>query len=108
MKKPIAERELLYSLKGKSKRHKLVIRIGTPYLLDESAVSFKFDPGTAGCTVEFDGLPENLVEHVYGADSLQALSLAADVDPYLKGLGKKYDFYWPSGESYFDDDTSTT
>lgn len=105
MKKSIAERELLYSLKGKSTRQKLIIRIGAPYLLDKSsAVNFKFDPGTAGCTIEFDGLPENLVEEVFGADSLQALALAADVDPYLKGLGKKYDFYWPTGESYFDED----
>lgn len=104
MKNPIAERELLYSLKGKLKQHKLVIRIGAPYPVDESVVSFKFDPGTAGCTIEFEGLPESLVEEVYGADSLQALALATDVDPYLKGLGKKYDLYWPSGEPYFEDE----
>lgn len=103
MKKFIAERELLYSLKGESARKKLIVRISAPYLVDESVVNFNFDPGTAGCTIEFDGLPESLVEEVYGADSVQALALAADVDPYLRGLEKKYDFYWPSGESYFED-----
>ncbi len=103
MEKSIAERELLYSLKGKSTRQKLVVRISAPYLVDESMVNFKFDHGTAGCTIEFDGLPESFVEKVYGADSIQALELATDVDPYLKCLEKKYDFYWPSGESYFDE-----
>ena len=103
MKNSIAERYLLYSLKGKSTRKKLVVRISAPYLVDESIVNFKFDLGTAGCTIEFDGLPESLEEEVYGADSVQALALAADIDPYLRGLGKKYDFYWPSGESYFAD-----
>ena len=103
MKKSIAERELLYSLKGKSTRQKLVVRISAPYLVDESMVNFKFDPGTAGCTIEFDGLPESLVEQVYGADSVQALALAAGIDSYLQGMSKKYDFFWPSGEPYFDD-----
>lgn len=102
MKNSIAERDLLYSLKGKTARQKLVIRIGAPYLVDEGMVNFNFDLGTAGCTIEIDGLPENLAEEVYGADSLQALALATDVDPYLRGLEKKYDFYWPSGEPYFD------
>lgn len=105
MKNSIAEREILYSLKGKRTRQKLVIRIGAPYLVDVNTVNFKCDPGTAGCTIEFDGLPEHFAEEVYGADSLQALALAADVDPYLRGLEKKYDFYWPSGEPYFDENT---
>lgn len=103
MKKTIAERELLYSLKGESTRKKLTVRVRAPYLIDESMVDFTFDPGTAGCTIEFDGLPEELTEQVYGADSVQALSLATDIDPYLKGLGKKYDFYWADGSPYFDD-----
>jgi hypothetical protein len=103
MKKSIAERELLYSLKGKSTRQRLVVRISAPYLVDGSMVNFKFDPGTAGCTIEFDGLPDSLVEHVYGADSVQALALAADIDSYLQGMSKKYDFYWVTGEPYFEE-----
>ena len=103
MKNPIAERELLYSLKGGATRQKLVVRISAPYLVDEGMVKFKFDPGTAGCTIEFDGLPEGLTEEVFGADSVQALALAADIDPYLRGMRKKFDFFWLSGEPYFDD-----
>lgn len=102
MERSIAERELLYSLKGESARKKLVVRISAPYLVDESMVNFKFDPGTAGCTIEFDGLPESNIE-VHGVDTLHALKLAADVDPYLKGLAKKYDLYWSSGDPYFDE-----
>jgi hypothetical protein len=103
MKKFIAERELLYSLKGESARKKLLVRISAPYLVDESMVNFKFDPGTAGCTIEFEGLPKELIEEVHGADSIQALALASDIDPYLKGLKKEYDFYWQDGSSYFDE-----
>ena len=93
MKKFIAERELLYSLKGESARKKLLVRISAPYLVDESMVNFKFDPGTAGCTIEFEGLPKELIEEVHGADSIQALALASDIDPYLKGLKKEYDSF---------------
>lgn len=102
MKKAIAERELLYSLKGNSVREKLVVRICEPYLVDKNMVNFKCDPGTAGCTIEFDGLPEGDVD-VYGVDTIQALHLASDLEPYLKGLEKKYDLYWSSGEPYFDE-----
>lgn len=103
MEKTIAERKLLYSLKGSTDREKLVVRISAPYLVDENMVNFNFDPGTAGCTIEFDGLPNRFAEEVYGADSIQALALATDIDPYLKSLEKKYDLYWPTGEPYFED-----
>ncbi|MHB8474177.1 MAG: hypothetical protein ACYDC8_15275 [Gammaproteobacteria bacterium] len=103
MKKSIAERELLYSLKGASARNKFVVRISAPYLIEENTVNFKFHPGAAACQIEFDGLPESLVEEVHGVDSIQALALAANVDPYLKGLEKKYDFYWITGEPYFEE-----
>ncbi len=63
----------------------------------------EFDEEAAGCTVEFDGLPSMKAHEMYGADSLQALQLAANVEPTLKSLGKKYDFFFPSGENYFDE-----
>lgn len=92
VKKYAAERKLLYSLKGSSIRQNLVVKLSMPYLVDENMVNFKFDPGTAGCRIEFDGLPEANIE-VHGVDTLHALKLAADVDPYLRGLDKKYDLY---------------
>jgi hypothetical protein len=39
----------------------------------------------------------------YGADSLQALQLAADIEPVLKRLSHRCDFYFPTGEGYFDE-----
>lgn len=103
MKRSIAERRLLYSLKGSDVQKELVIRIGAPYLLEEGMVNFAFSEGTAGCSVEFDGLFENPSD-IYGGDLLQALQLAANVEPTLEGLRKRYDFYFSDGSPYFDED----
>jgi hypothetical protein len=103
MRKIVAERELLYSLKGEPTRRKFVVRISMPCQIEENAVNFPVHPGAAVCEIEFDGLPEDFTEEVYGADSIQALSLATDVDPYLRSLEKKYDLYWSTGEPYFEE-----
>jgi hypothetical protein len=102
-KTPIAERHLLFSVKGKSERKPLVIRVFAPRPVDPASVSFQVAAGTAVCTVEFDGIPDETHGDTYGADSLQALQLAADIEPVLKRLSKRYDFYFPTGEGYFDD-----
>ncbi len=108
MKKWIAQRDLRYSLKGKDVRSELVIRISEPYLVEKGTVNFAFSEGTAGCTVEVVGLEageafenENIHE-IYGADSIQALELAVNIEPLLKRLSKKYDIYFPTGEPYFE------
>jgi len=97
----IAERHLIFSEKGKSERRPLVIRIFAPRLVDPALVSFQVAPGTAVCTVEFDGISGETLGDTYGADSLQALQLAADIEPVLKRLSQRYDFYFPTGEGYF-------
>jgi len=108
MNKWIAERILKCAPKGTEDIRNLVVRIGTPYLLEAGMVNFKFSPGTAGCIVEITGPnPDDVFEgssahEIYGADTLQALSLAADVEPILKRLSKKYDIIFPSGEPYFE------
>jgi hypothetical protein len=89
----IAERKLLYSTKGNSDRKELVIRIGVPYVNKD---------GMARCPVEWDGLFEEFAD-IAGMDSLQALQLAANVDSMLEKLRNKYDFFWASGEPYFED-----
>ena len=91
MKRVIAERRLLYSKKGENDRKELVIRVGEPYWVDEEM---------AGCPIEYNGL-FNEMSDIYGADLLQALHLAADVDSFLLNLSKKYDFYFPDGEPNF-------
>jgi hypothetical protein len=98
-----AERRLLYSHKGSSNKYELNVRINEPRLVNQGEVNFDFSLGTAVCKIEFNGLPESLVEEVFGVDSIQALSLATNIDSYLKGLQKKYDLYWIDGEPYFEE-----
>jgi hypothetical protein len=81
----------------------LVIRIFAPRPVDTASVAFQVASGTAVCTVEFDGITDETLGDTYGADSLQALQLAADIEPVLKRLSHRYDCYFPTGEGYFDD-----
>lgn len=98
----IAKRELLFSAKGGGARYPFTVQILAPTELKPGEVSFTFTDGTARCTVEFVGLPEPMSEQMYGADTLQALQLATDIEPILRRIGKKYDLFFPSGESYFE------
>jgi hypothetical protein len=100
---PIAERHLTFSEKGKAERTALVIRIFAPRWVHPASVSFQIAPGTAVCKVAFDGLPEVALGDTFGADSLQALQLASDIESVLKRLSERYDFYFPTGEGYFDE-----
>jgi hypothetical protein len=93
MRNVVAERKLLYSTKDSSDRKELVIRIGAPYVGKD---------GMARCPVEWNGLFDEFAD-MCGMDSLQALQLATDVDSMLGKLRNKYDFFWPSGEPYFED-----
>ena len=99
----IAERRLLFSIKGQTERKPLTIRIHVPRPVEPGSVSWKPDHDTAVCLVEFDGIPDETLGETYGADSIQALQLAADIEPTLKRLSKRYDFYFPTGEGYFDE-----
>ena len=83
----------MYSTKGGSDRKELLIRVGAPYVDKE---------GMSRCPVEWGGLFEDFAD-IGGMDSLQALQLAANIDSMLRKLGNKYDFFWPSGEPYFED-----
>lgn len=102
MNEYIAKRTLMYSLKGISERNSFVVQIMAPRELTEGDVEFPFTKGTAVCIVQFVGLPSTQPEQIYGADSLQALQLATNVEPILKRLSNKYDFFFPTGEGYFD------
>ena len=101
--KPIAERCLFFSAKGESERKRLVIRVFAPRLVDPASAPFEVADRTAVCTVKFDGITDETQGDTYGADSLQALQLAIDIDPILKRLSERYDFYFPTGETYFEE-----
>jgi len=108
MKEWIAERKLTYTRKGESNKSELTIRIGKPYLLKEGEVNFPAHEGAAGCSVEFNGLEDGYYnDEVYGADSIQALQLATNIEPTLVHLSEKYDFYFLTGEPYFEDEENT-
>lgn len=100
-RRTIATRQMLYSVRGSSERKAFTLCITEPFLLTGD-VGFKYGEGAAGCTIVFDGLPEFEVT-VHGVDRIQALELAVDVDPVLRGLNRrKYDFFWEDGEPYFE------
>jgi hypothetical protein len=98
----IAERRLLYT-RGDSDLRPAIIRIYLPQPVDPSSVRFSVSPGTAVCLLDFGDLPPGRVS-VYGMDSLQALTLAVNIDPYIRGMERTDGcrFYWDSGEPYFD------
>jgi len=99
----IAERKLLFAIKGQTPRKSFVIRIHAPRPVEPGSVSWKPDGETASCVVEFVGIPGVTPTETYGADSIQALRLASDIEPTLKRLSMHYDFYFPTGEGYFDE-----
>ncbi|CAN0177649.1 unnamed protein product [Phaeothamnion confervicola] len=100
----IAERRLLYTEKGSTTRQELIIRIGRPYIVKPGSVQFEISDGTAACCVEIVGLNDGYLDEVYGADLLQALQLATNVEPTLRRLSTKYDLYFPTGEPYFEEE----
>jgi hypothetical protein len=40
---------------------------------------------------------------VHGIDPIHALAQAAAIDGYLRAMTSRYDFYWLTGEPYFED-----
>jgi hypothetical protein len=100
----IAERTLQYRASTGGELRTLTVRVLPPFLLQEGQVNFPFHPGTAGCIVRVEGLPEPLEEVTYGADALQALELAVNgVEPLLKRVSKQMELFFPTGEPYFED-----
>lgn len=101
--KTIAGRQLHYTKIGETQRRIVTILIGAPYLLTEDNADIAFDEGTARCVFSFDGIAERGVEAT-GADTLQAIELAVNsVERVLRHLCKKYEFYYLTGEPYFED-----
>jgi hypothetical protein len=99
----IAERSLVFCEKGSPERKPLLIRIFAPRPVDPNSDLYRSDADISSCVVEFDGIPDANLGEVYGADSIQALQLAVDIEPVLKRLSERYDFYFPTGEGYFEE-----
>ena len=84
----VAERRLLYAQKGSNVKKEFAIRIGLPYVATDELAGYPLGDGVFGCHVEIEGLDEKYSE-VYGADSLQAITLASNIEPFLRRLQKK-------------------
>lgn len=100
--KYIAERTLLFSEKNSEIKKTVAVKISAPFVATEENVNFPVNGVVSGCHVEIEGLNEPGFD-LYGMDSLQAINLASDIDPLLKRLGCKYDFFWSTGEPYFEE-----
>ena len=97
-----AHRDLLFAKKGEQHKSRLTVRVSPPNIVSSTRGGTALDAGSAACEISFEGLGVENVE-VYGIDTIQALALAVDIDPYIRGLSKNFDFYWPTGEPYFDE-----
>jgi hypothetical protein len=98
----IAERNLLFSIKNQAVRRKLRVQVSAPAVVTQDSVKFPVDGVMAKCHVEFEGLNEHSFD-VYGTDSMQAVNLASNIESVIKRLSDKYDFFWATGEPYFED-----
>ncbi|MBN6100591.1 hypothetical protein JR064_00220 [Xanthomonas sp. CFBP 8703] len=97
-----AERALLFSGTDGAALREFKVRIFAPVLISPENTKFRVDEG-AICVIELLGLAEPDIE-IHGVDGVHALKQAADVDVVLEGVSRKngYQFFWPSGEPYFE------
>ena len=90
----IATRRLQFKSCNTEKSGFLVIEIYKPYLLKEDMVDFPITSGNSGCSVKVLGLETDYYDQeVYGADTIQALQLASDIEGMLKHIDKKFELF---------------
>ena len=92
--KYVAERKLLFSEKNAQNTKEIIVKISQPFVATENHAGFPVDGVASGCHVEIEGLDEPDFD-LYGMDSLQAISLASNIDPLLERLSAKYDLQRP-------------
>ena len=94
----------MFSRKNDGVRKKLTVGIFAPKVVAQDKVPFPVDGVMSICHVDMEGLDEHGFD-VYGADSMQAVNLASDIETVVKRLSDKYDFFWVTGEPYFEEDS---
>jgi uncharacterized protein DUF6968 len=100
----IAVRKLAFGEKGGSERKPLLIRIFAPQPVNPGSHLFRPDADTSSCIFEFEGILDVKPNETFGADSIQALQLAiVDIEAIVKRLSDRYDFFFPTGEGYFEE-----
>ncbi len=96
----IAEFELYYAEKGSDKKTLFSISITKPTLVDNDLEHKSTRVGFYFSKVEVKPF-EEFSYSVYGADAMQAIHIASDIDFILDKLNKNYDLYCADGEPYF-------
>jgi hypothetical protein len=93
----IARRHLRFTAPDSATQRECTIGITAPHeeSHEDAAQAQRHDP-MAVCEIVFEGLPVPPIV-VHGADSLQALAIAADIDPILRGLEREHGFEFFSG-----------
>jgi hypothetical protein len=101
---PIAVRRLLYTSRDSATPRGCTVGITAPRddAPGEATGGDDAPDPLASCEVVFDGLPHPPIR-IHGADTLQALALAADIDPLLRELEREqgFEFFWDDGSPYF-------
>lgn len=100
--KYIAVRRLKYSEKGSDQKNNFSIHVSEPFIVSQSMVDFYIEGEVYACKVKIENLDESY-PLVFGADGIQSLNLASNLEPFIERLQKKYNIYWHSGEPYFED-----
>jgi hypothetical protein len=98
----IAKRHLLFSKKGDGTPKRLTVGLCEPVVVAQEEVRYPVDGVMSKCHVEFEGLSEHSFD-VFGTDSLQAINLASNIEVVIKRLSEEYDFFWATGEPYFEE-----
>jgi hypothetical protein len=102
MSRYIAERHLLFSKKNDGVRNTLMVGICAPTVVAQDKVQFPVDGVMSICHVDMKGLDEHSFD-VFGTDSMQAVNLASNIETVIKRLSDEYDFFWATGEPYFEE-----
>lgn len=102
MSRYIAERHLWFTKNGGGVRNKLMVGICAPVMVAQEEVQYPVDGVMSKCHVELEGLNEHSFD-VFGTDSMQAINLASNIEVVIKRLSEEYDFFWATGEPYFEE-----
>ena len=71
-------------------------------MVAQEKVQFPVDGVMSICHVDIEGFDEQSFD-VYGTDSMQAVNLASNIESVIKRLSDEYDFFWATGEPYFEE-----
>jgi hypothetical protein len=99
----VARRHLLFTTPDDATQRPCAIGITAPREVHTSSNDETLHDPLAACAIVFEGFDAPSIE-VHGADSLQALAMACDIDPYLRDLERRkgYEFFWDDGTVYFE------